>query len=127
MSAPARLHILCVDDDVRVLAVLAHTLTAAGHLVDTALDGAHALQKIATASRSYEVMIVDERMPNVGGWRFIVQARAGGYTGRVILFSGSLDEAQRERFRGVEVDAVVEKPVRPAELVRIVAKVAATS
>ena len=37
-------------------------------------------------------MIVDGRMPNLDGWKFIVQARAGGYKGRIIVFSAYLDE-----------------------------------
>lgn len=123
MITSNNIRVLCIDDDVHVLSVLSQTLVAAGYNVDTALDGSHALQKIATTEQPYDVLVVDERMPNVAGWRLIVEARAAGYKGKVIVFSAYLDEAQRTRFQKVNVDAVVDKPMRPTELVEIIEKV----
>jgi DNA-binding response OmpR family regulator len=110
------LHILCVDDDVHVLSFLKDVLTAEGYEVQTAVDGAHALQKIATADRPYDVLIVDGRMPNLDGWRFIVQARSGGFKRKIIVFSAYLDEYERSRYDELSIDAVIEKPPRRGEL-----------
>ena len=85
------IHVLCVDDDVHVLSFVGATLRDAGCDVETALDGAHALQLIATSHRDFDVMIVDVRMPNLDGWRFIVAARGAGYRGKVIVFSAFFD------------------------------------
>lgn len=120
----APIHVLCVDDEVHVLSLLNEALGAAGCEVRTALDGAHALQHIATAHRKFDVMIVDARMPNLDGWRFIVTARGAGYRGKTIVFSGYFDDDERKRFRELNIDAVLEKPVKPAELVRVVKEVA---
>ncbi|MFN2508921.1 MAG: response regulator, partial [Chthoniobacterales bacterium] len=98
------LHVLVVDDDVHVLGLVTETLRAEGYEVQTAVDGQHALQKIALGNRPYDLIIADGRMPHLDGWRFIVQARAGGYRGKVILFSAYLDEDERERYRRLEVD-----------------------
>ncbi len=100
--------VLCVDDDVHVLSLVTDTLGAEGYDVQTAIDGAHALQKIATSERPYDLLIVDGRMPNLVGWKFIVQARAGGFKGRIILFSAYLDEYEQKRYRELNIDRVIE-------------------
>lgn len=105
--------------------MVADTLRAQGHEVDTALDGAHAMQKLAIIERPYDVLIVDGRMPNVDGWGFILQARTNGYKGKVIVFSAWLDEDERKRYRQLKIDHVIEKPPKPGELVRVVQEMAA--
>jgi CheY-like chemotaxis protein len=117
------IHVLCVDDEVHVLSIVSDVLRDAGCEVRTAVDGAHALQLIATTERKFDVMIVDVRMPNLDGWRFVVTARGAGYRGKVIVFSGYLDDEERQRFRQLNIDAVVEKPPKSGELVRVVKEV----
>ena len=112
-----------VDDDVYVLSLVTDTLTAEGYDVQTAIDGAHALQKIATVDRPYHVLIVDGRMPNVDGWKFIVQARAGGFKGRVIVFSAYLDVDEHKRYRELNIDRVIEKPPRSGELLAAIKEI----
>ena len=121
------LHVLCVDDEVQVLSLVNDTLSDAGCDVRTALDGAHALQLIATARREFDVMIVDVRMPNLDGWRFIVAARGAGYRGKVIVFSAFFDSDERKRFRELNIDAAIEKPPKPGQLVQVVQQVAQSS
>ena len=118
------LRILCVDDDVHVLSLVTDTLTAEGFDVQTALDGSHALQKIATVDLPYHLLIVDGRMPNLDGWKFIVQARAGGFKGRIIVFSAFLDEYEQKRYGELSIDRVIEKPPRRGELVGAVREIA---
>jgi CheY-like chemotaxis protein len=117
------IHVLCVDDEVHVLSIVSDVLRDAGCEVRTAVDGAHALQLIATTERKFDVMIVDVRMPNLDGWRFVVTARGAGYRGKVVVFSGYLDDEERQRFRQLNIDAVVEKPPKSGELVRVVKEV----
>lgn len=119
------LHILCVDDDLHVRSLVTDTLEAEGYKVETALDGQHALQKIATADRPYDLLIVDARMPNLDGWRFIVQARAGGYKHKIIVFSAYLDEHERRRYQPLTVDRIIDKPPGTGELIRVVREVTA--
>jgi DNA-binding response OmpR family regulator len=119
-TATQTLRILCVDDDLNVLSFVKDALTAEGFQVQTALDGAHALQKIATADRPFDVLIVDGKMPNLDGWRFIVQARAGGFKRKIIVFSGHLDDYERSRYAELSIDAVIEKPPRRGELINAI-------
>jgi DNA-binding response OmpR family regulator len=119
------LRVLVVDDDVHVLSLVTDTLTPEGFDVQTAIDGAHALQKVATADFPYHLLIVDGRMPNLDGWKFIVQARAGGFKGRIIVFSAYLgDEDEQRRYRELNVDRVIEKPPRSGELLQAVKEIA---
>ena len=117
------LRILIVDDDVHVLSLVNETLSGEGYDVQTAIDGAHALQKIATVDLPYHLLIVDGRMPNLDGWKFIVQARAGGYKGRIIVFSAYLDEDELRRYRELSIDRLIEKPPRTGELVGAVKEI----
>lgn len=100
--------------------MLADTMRAEGHEVQTALDGAHALQKIATSEKRYNLIIAAGRMPHLDGWRLIMQARAGGFKGRIILFSAWLNEEERARYRELNIDRVIEKPPKPGELLEAV-------
>ena len=108
-----------------VLSLVSDTLAAEGHIVQTALDGAHALQKIATMERRFDVMIVDARMPNLDGRNFLVQVKAGGYKGKIIIFSAHLDKDERERYRALNVHRFIEKPPRSGELVGALQEIAA--
>lgn len=117
------LRVLCVDDEVHVLSLVRDTLGAEGYEVQTAVDGAHALQKIATVDLPYHLLIVDGRMPNLDGWKFIVQARAGGFKGRIIVFSAFLDDYEQKRYAELSIDRVIEKPPRTGELVQAVKEI----
>lgn len=95
--------------------MLVETLQLEGYDVQTALDGAHALEKIALAEPRYDLIIADARMPNLDGWRLIMEARASGFKGHVIVFSAYMDEHERERYRPLEIDRIIEKPAKTGE------------
>lgn len=101
------------------------TLRAQGYDVQTAVDGTHALQKLATSEPPYDLLIVDGKMPNLDGWGLILQARTGGYKGKVIVFSAWLDEDERKRYRKLKIDRVIEKPPKSGELIRAVKEILA--
>ncbi|MDQ6654662.1 MAG: response regulator [Verrucomicrobiota bacterium] len=126
-SATQPHHILCVDDDLFVRSLVSDTLGAEGYQVQTALDGAHALQKIAMRDRPYDVLIVDARMPNLDGCRFIMQARAGGYKRKIIVFSAHLDADEVQRYRELKIDRLIEKPPRAGELLEAVRELTAVA
>ncbi|MGD0766559.1 MAG: ATP-binding protein, partial [Dehalococcoidia bacterium] len=57
--------VLVVDDEESILALLRDVLTADGHTVDTARNGAEALTLLA--AHGYDLMITDIKMPGMGG------------------------------------------------------------
>lgn len=66
--------ILAADDSVSIRQMVSHTLKEAGYQVETANDGAEALQK--AKSGQYDVIISDVNMPNMDGLEFVRQVRA---------------------------------------------------
>ena len=109
-SAAAALaaRILIVDDERSMREMLAILLRREGHDVVTAENGRTALELIA--SRAFDVIVSDARMPDVDGLEVLRQARAANPTVIAIMVTayGSPD-----LIRGVEtlgVNDYVEKP-----------------
>lgn len=118
-----RERVLCADDEVAVSGWLADALMRHGFEVETAVDGHHAFYKLATDERGYDLLITDARMPHMDGWGLILSARSGGFRGGVIVFSGSLDDTQRERYCALPVDAFLPKPASAETLLQVVKEV----
>jgi two-component system NtrC family sensor kinase len=59
--------ILVVDDEPEVVEVLADMLSADGHRVDTAENGAVALNKLRARGYAYDLILCDLRMPELDG------------------------------------------------------------
>jgi DNA-binding response OmpR family regulator len=79
-------HILLVDDDPVLSALLCRVLTEAGYQVRTAADGQSALQLLAEAP--VDVLISDVLMPGLAGWSLLTRARHVRPTLPVLLISG---------------------------------------
>jgi len=60
-----RAHILVIDDEPLVAALMADILGLEGYEVDTAKNGREGVEKIA--ARSYDVILSDLRMPELDG------------------------------------------------------------
>lgn len=90
-SKPASL--LIVDDDDAICEVLSTYLRPHGYLLRTARDGASALA--ALASESFDVAIIDLRLPDIGGLDIQRAIRDRGLETEVIIITGhaSLDSA----------------------------------
>jgi DNA-binding NtrC family response regulator len=79
------LDILVVDDDPATRLSLAFALSDAGHKVTEAADGDEALERIA--ERTFEVAILDVRLPRVDGLTIHKRIRAKSPTTNVILMT----------------------------------------
>ncbi len=69
--------LLIVDDDERARVLLGRFLEVEGYQVDTAKDGADGLTKFEEGS--FDLIITDLRMPNMGGIELLkhIQAKGG--------------------------------------------------
>lgn len=65
--------ILVVDDDLVVRQSLERVLSQEGHQIDQASSGAEGVQKLET--HSYKLVILDLRMPNLGGLTVLQHVR----------------------------------------------------
>jgi len=109
---PRRPVVLIVDDDPDILHVLGLILAAEGCDVREALSGAEAL----AALDRVDVLIVDQRMPQMFGTELVAGAQAQGFDGRVLLISGSDDV--RSEAGPARIDSFLAKPIGPQRLMR---------
>jgi CheY-like chemotaxis protein len=88
-GAASPLHILVVDDEAPVRAVVAQILARAGHSVTQASDGLDALAR--AEHECWDLIISDVTMAGMDGPHLIAELRARGITTPVILMTGRVD------------------------------------
>ena len=110
--------LLVVDDEEHIRSAIAEALELEGFRVDTADSGTSALKSLAQAS--YDLMILDIRMPDIDGVQVMTRAHQQFPDLRVIVLTGyaSLESA----ITAVKTGAVdyLEKPTSTHEIVRTV-------
>lgn len=113
-SARGSERVLVVDDEEMVRRVVADILQHAGYEVASAGNGHEALD--ALRKSGFALLILDLRMPGIGGEEVIVQARKLSPATRVVCFSGTDSDVEG-------VDAMLTKPVGAEELLETVREV----
>jgi EAL domain-containing protein (putative c-di-GMP-specific phosphodiesterase class I) len=110
--------ILLVDDDDGVRSAYRRILAAQGYRIDTAEDGKLALELLA--STSYDVVLSDIMMPELGGLEFLRAVRALDLDVPVLLMTGQ--PRVESAVKAVEFGALqyLVKPIQRAELERAV-------
>jgi CheY-like chemotaxis protein len=112
--------VLVVDDEADLLQIVSDRLAAAGYRVLTARDGIEAL------ARAREVcpgcIILDLKMPRLGGFEALPEIRQVAPTARVIVLTGSPNRPLREACRARGADEFMLKPFDPGELLRLTAQ-----
>lgn len=107
-------HVLVVEDDKVNLMVVEAYLKRKGYTYEVAYDGEQALE--ALAKRSYDLVLMDCRMPKMDGFEAASRIRAGDEKLRSIpiiaLTASSQDEAQACLNAGM--NDFLEKPFKPA-------------
>jgi signal transduction histidine kinase/CheY-like chemotaxis protein len=106
--ADEAVRVLLVDDDHRLLGVMADMLREGGHAVTTAGNGEEALA--AFDPRAHDVVITDLGMPRVNGWEVAERIKMAAPSTRVFLLTGWGDRVtahEGSRF----VDQVIAKPI----------------
>jgi len=107
--------VLLVDDEPLVRDSVSRILAEAGYQVQTAVDGAEALELLQGAAR-FDVVLLDQSMPKMGGRAVLRELRSTQPDLPVICFSGYPSSME-------DADAVLEKPVTGNELLETVAAV----
>lgn len=79
-------HILVVDDEPEVIALLTDFLRAAGYEVDSALHGGDALMLLETGH--FDVVLLDHLMPGITGWDVLRRVRMLHPGLQVIVITG---------------------------------------
>ena len=92
--------ILLVEDDDAIRQVMAMLLMGEGYEVQTATDGAEALQAIERIPPS--LVVLDMNMPVLDGWGFAAEAKAQGLKLAILVVTATRETAARA---GTEIGA----------------------
>lgn len=94
-------HVLVVEDDPDLLALLEMVLADAGHRVRTAAHGAEALERVGEELPA--VILLDMRMPVMNGWEFARELRARyGHACPIVVLTAAENAEQRAAEIGAE-------------------------
>jgi CheY-like chemotaxis protein len=120
-AAAATRRILLVDDEPAVMKAVQRTLQRRGYEVETASNGAEALERLRTR-QGIDLVITDQTMPVMTGTELIEQLRADGLTVPVILASGFGAAVDRVRNEGSGDVWRMDKPFATEELLAMVSR-----
>lgn len=114
---------MTVDDSASIRQMVAFSLKQAGYNVIEAVDGADALNQLAT--KSIDMLVTDLNMPNVNGVELIRQVRkmtAYRFI-PIIMLTTESQETKKSEGKAAGATAWVIKPFRPEQLIAIANKV----
>ncbi|MCG7578239.1 MULTISPECIES: response regulator [unclassified Halomonas] len=114
--------VLVIEDDPSVVRVLFATLAQAGFEVDSALDGAMALEKLA--NQHYDAITVDIGLPDMSGFDVIHalrQQRASKHT-PVMVVTGSMERGGVALEGHLEDIAWLAKPIQTEHLLALLSE-----
>ena len=114
--------VLVADDNPTNRHVMQRVLQRAGCTVDEASDGRAALAALAGAAARrvpYRLLVTDLFMPEMDGFDLVSAVRADGALRAtpVVMLSSAVRRGDHERARGLEVSALLLKPVGRTDLV----------
>lgn len=112
--------ILVVDDEPPMRMVIRHACERAGHEVHEAIDAPSAVADYERLKP--DLLVLDIGMPG-GGGRFVINSLRFGGTRKiapVLIVTGSMAGTMEEIRQSLGVEAVILKPFRIVELVRVV-------
>jgi two-component system phosphate regulon response regulator PhoB len=116
-------HILVVDDEPDIAALVAYHLARESYRVQTALDGAEALRAIET--QTPDLIVLDLMLPGLSGLEVLKELSRRPETSAVPVILLTAKREEQDRIEGLMLgaDDYVAKPVSPQELVLRVAAV----
>jgi len=100
--------VLVVDDEPAIRALVAKIVERAGFPVDTAQDGADAIEKLQDSR--YAVIVLDLMMPNIDGYGLIrhLKERTGPHPAIIVISAG--ESAALRQLDGSMVHSIIRKP-----------------
>lgn len=111
--------LLLADDERGMLRMIGLFLESQGYQVDLTFDGTEALTRFEQNPDSYDVLLLDLRMPGLSGMEVLQNIRQKGYLNKVIIMSGHSPLIDEARNMAIKPDAILSKPFQPEELTDI--------
>jgi DNA-binding response OmpR family regulator len=112
----ATVRILTVDNEPSVSLSLRYVFGDPHYEVTGVASGEAALSRLDANFDLYDIIIVDEQMPNLTGVELVTAIRQRGINGKVIVVSAHLTPAIREAYERLGVQMMFGKPFNVEEL-----------
>ncbi len=119
-AAARALRILVVDDDTSVRELNIGLLTGTGYRAEGAKDGAAGWA--ALQAEAYDLVITDNKMPNMTGVEMIEKVREARIAVRLIMATAILPTRESERRPWLTPDAMLQRPFSNEVLLETVAR-----
>lgn len=107
-------HVLIVDDDDGVRALLESTLTGDDYDIVQVSDGRQALDHVAR--HSPDLVLLDWRMPGVSGAEVLAELKRATPDVPVIVLTAEIHSRPRHEAQSLGADVYLTKPFSPLEL-----------
>ena len=114
MATPFR--ILAVDNEASVTLSLKYVFTGPRYEVLCAANGNTALALLDGKRDPYDLIIVDQKMPDITGLELVDAIRQRSIPGKIIVLSANLGSDVREAYERMDVHAIFPKPFDVDEL-----------
>src|SRR5437899_11378294 len=106
------MRVLVVDDEETFRFVMENRLRGSGHHVESAANAETALERIA--ERAFDVMLLDLRMPGVGGLGALRRLSETGLPCEVVVLTDQTDSDDCVEARKRASSLYLRKPMEPA-------------
>lgn len=104
------LRILAVDNEPSVTLSMRYVFPAPRYEISCAGSGHAALAKLNAEPQPFDVIIVDEKMPNLTGAELVREIRNRGIHAKIIVVSAHLSSETRDEYARMNVHVMFSKP-----------------
>jgi CheY-like chemotaxis protein len=107
--------ILIAEDEGSVRTLLARAFTQDGHEVESAPDGAAALERLSKAE-PFDLLLTDIQMPMMDGIALALAAKRDHPKLTIMLMTGYTDQRERAQSLKALIHDIIQKPFTVAEI-----------
>ena len=107
--------ILIAEDEASVRTLLVRAFTQGGHAVESAPDGAAALERLSKAE-PFDLLLTDIQMPMMDGIALALAAKRDHPKLTIMLMTGYTDQRERAQSLKALIHDIVQKPFTVAEI-----------
>jgi DNA-binding response OmpR family regulator len=104
------LRILAADNEPSVTLSLRYVFSGPRYEITTVGSGQAALAALDASPEGYDIMIVDQKMPNLCGVELVRAIRGRGINGKIIVVSAHLSTEIRDAYKQLGVHVMLSKP-----------------
>ena len=105
-----------MDNEPSIAFSLGYVFAGPRYQVTAAKSGPEALAKLDANSDPYDVIIVDQKMPDLTGLELVSAIKERGVTSRIIVLSAGLSSEIRAAYERMDVHVMFAKPFDITEL-----------